>query len=111
MKKKMNTEAVLEHLKNNSDQDAFVLLDGLDINAVQRFNRAVKMLENLVVDVRKTYPDAYLFVSDNSISLNIADEFTMPEHNFDEGQKSYIHNSQVKAIDAIVCHLEVDKRY
>lgn len=44
--------------------------------------RLVKPLEDLLIDIKITYPDARIIADDNSLKIFLGDNYTMPERKF-----------------------------
>ncbi len=60
----MNTSDLVKYLSNNQAED---LLYCLNINAEKRFKKACKALEDLLIDIKITYPDARIIADDNAL--------------------------------------------
>lgn len=79
----MNTQELVNYLStNDTDDNASDLLYCLNVNAEDRFNKACKMLENLLKDVQKKYPEARYVSYDNSLKLYLGKTHTQPEQKF-----------------------------
>lgn len=89
----MNTEELVSYLKtNDTDDDASDLLYCLNINAEARFHKACKMLENLLKDIQKTYPQARYVTYDKSLTLFLGETHTQEKAEFNCVPKPSVKN-------------------
>lgn len=102
----MNTSEIVKFVQENEvEDDANDLLYCLDINAEQRFNRACKMLSNLLADIKKTYPEANYVVSDDHIELLLGHSHSVPdgvEHGYLPRNEFERKNKEVIAADYLI---------
>lgn len=74
--KKMNTDQLIEYL-SLGEKDACDLLNELDPKIKKRFLKACKDLSKIVDDVRTKYPDANIYVQEDSPLLLLGDSHTI----------------------------------
>lgn len=108
----MNTEELVAYIStNDTDDDANDLLYCLNINAEARFNKACKMLENLLKDIQKTYPDARYVAYDTNLSLFLGETHTQEKQEFDSVPKPSIKNMCLIADEYYMDDFYMNKEY
>ncbi|MOA47443.1 hypothetical protein D3C78_1700810 [compost metagenome] len=68
----MNTNELLEFI-NSGDTSAEDLLDGLNPKLKKKLKKIRSDLNEVITEVRSSYPDANYYVSDRSIHLMLGD--------------------------------------
>lgn len=68
----MNTEELVAFL-DNTNKSAEDLLKDLNPNHKRRFLRLMSSLQDLILDVQETYPEANYYVQEDSVLLMLGD--------------------------------------
>ena len=94
----MKTDELVTYIEtNDTDDNANDILYCLNINAEERFDKACKMLDNVLKDIKKTYPDACYMSDNNVLRLYLGNTHTDPELEFDSVRKHKISNDCLEA--------------
>ena len=108
----MNTSDLVKYLSNNqAEDDAEDLLYCLNINAEKRFKKACKALEDLLIDIKITYPDARIIADDNTLKIFLGDNYTMPERKFNCTLGYATHNNILIAEEYFIKSLFREKDF
>lgn len=99
----MRTEELVEYLALG-EKDASDLLDELNPNLNSRFQRACNSLAKIVDEVRKVYPDANIYLTNDTPNLLIGDSHTPSSQMHNGGEclfemVAYSSNSLIGKID------------
>lgn len=94
----MKTAELVKYIETNDTEDnANDILYCLNIKAEERFECACKMLDNVLTDIKKTYPDACYMSDDNVLRLYLGNTHTNPEYEFNKVRKHKISNDCLEA--------------
>lgn len=76
MKEKLDTQAVLEILKDDQDESAYNLLLEKHPNAEKLFDKHAKALAKLLTEVKKDFPDAEFYTASGGFNLLLGESHT-----------------------------------
>ncbi|MDC5278565.1 hypothetical protein OHW85_23815 [Acinetobacter baumannii] len=65
----MNTKQLKAFLEDNPDKTAQKLLKQLDPKLIKKFDKAIQALQDVILDIQDTYPDANYYVQEDSVLL------------------------------------------
>lgn len=94
----MNTEQLIEYLASG-EKDASELLDDINPRLKGRFLRACKNLAKIVDEVRGEYPDAFIYVQEDTPMLMLGNS-----HILKTGEPLY----ELEACCSHVLHKKID---